>query len=87
MTEAPAARAPMTGAELVAALERLGISQAMLARRISAEGGRRIDPVTINRYATGKLEIPAIFAAYVRVLDSTLEAFVEAAAERGAAKP
>ena len=69
---APAERDPMTAAELRELLLGLGISQAALARRIAAVGGRPFSHYTIRGYLAGR-DVPAIFAAYLRLLKSPLE--------------
>jgi transcriptional regulator with XRE-family HTH domain len=46
--------------EFRAALDALGVSQHQLARDIE------MDVTTVNRWATGKAEIPGVAAAYVR---------------------
>lgn len=52
----------MTPAEFRAALKALGMSQ----RRLAQVWG--VDPVTVNRYATGKLPIPPIAAFALRLM-------------------
>jgi transcriptional regulator with XRE-family HTH domain len=52
----------MTAAEFRAALETLGKSQADLAREFD------VWPETVNRWATGKVDVPGRTAAYLNLL-------------------
>lgn len=59
----------MTDTEFVAALERLELKQVDLVALLRDLSGVPVAPTTVNRYATGKAEVPAGVAALLRVLE------------------
>ncbi len=59
----------MTDDELTAALRRLGLSQAALARLLDDLGERQPAPTTVWRWADGRSRVPIGVGALLRLLE------------------
>ena len=68
MSDSPTTSAGMDHEQFRAALKALGLRQTDFTRLLRYLSGQSVDPVTINRWATGKNPVPPTATATLKLL-------------------